>query len=424
MSENDKKMETATFRFGLIAEFVAGARLGYGERARLLREKAARSYKIPHSSSTRVSVSTLKKWIDDYKRAGNRIEGLFPAVRKDRGVHRVLGEDLQDAVREIRNGKKGSTLTAGGIVKELRRRKLIGYREDVSMDALYRFLKNNDLRRGTLKEDRRAFEAEHPNELWQSDVMHGPRVAAGKGGKKSYLIAIMDDHSRLVPHAEFHLSERLGDFKRCLKAAIEKRGLPRKLYIDNGACYKATNTEQVASCLGIAVIHTPPYTPQGRGKVERWFRYVRQDFLAGCDEGLTLEELNERFADWLEGYHGRKHSATGETPLERYRGDMECVRPAPPDLYDYFRLVEFRTVRKDRTFRLHGTLFEAPVNLIDLRVELRYHCESPDKVEIFHDGRSFGGAVLLDKHVNFRIGRNHKIVADAGEPSIGSGELF
>lgn len=424
MEKKDKEYEVAAFRFGLIAEFVTGVRLAPGEKERLLRERSSRTYQIPHSSLTRVSRSTLMRWITDYKRAGSRIEGLIPTSRKDRGTFRTLDGSLQLAIKEIKEQDTQNKLTGIAIVKELRQRKYIGPSDKINLSVLYRFLKKNNLNKTKKVVDRRCYEAEYPNELWQSDVLHGPMVLGGKKKKKSYLIAIIDDNSRLIPHAEFYLSEKLVDFKKCLKNAIERRGLPQKLYIDNGACYKATNVGQVASCLGFSVVHTPPYTPEGRGKIERWFRYVRDNFLSTLKDDLTLAKLNELFSDWVDDYHNKVHSSTGQTPLIRYQQNMKCVRPVPSDLYDYFRFVEFRRVKKDRTIRLNGTLFEAPVDLVDYRVELRFHQESADDVEIFYDGKSFGKAVLLNKGVNFRVGRNSKVITSEQSSSIAPGELF
>lgn len=421
MTEKDRNLEIAVFRFGLIAEFVTGVHLEYGEHERLLKEKTSRSYKIPHSSSTHVSRSTIKKWITDYKESGNKLESLMPSSRKDRGSFKSLDSSLQSAMIEIIEDK--GKLTSPALIKELYERRHLRADEKINSSVLYRFLKKHKLQKKKAKVDRRAFEASSPNELWQSDVLHGPSVV-GKGGRKakSYLIAILDDNSRLIPHGEFYLSEGLENFKNCLKQAVEKRGLPQKLYIDNGACYKAINLEQVTALLGIQIIHTPPYTPQGRGKIERWFRYVRDNFLS--TEKLSLEALNERFSDWLEGYHHRVHGATQQKPIDRYHENMKCIRPAPPDLLDYFRLIEFRRVQKDRTIRLSGTIFEVPASLIDRRVELRFHKEAPQDVEVFFENRSYGKAILLDKHVNFRVGRNNKITSDPVKTQPNPGELF
>ena len=421
MNEEDKDIEIATFRFGIISEFVTGVRLESGEKEKLLREKASKSYRIPHSSSSRVARSTIKKWISDYRRAGNRLEGLMPTRRKDKGRFKSLDQSIQLAIKAIIGERP--ELTGVAIVNELCHRKYIGVSDNINMRTLYRFLQRYRLKEKKTV-DRRAFEASYPNELWQSDILHGPLVKTKKKMCKSYLIAILDDNSRLIPHGQFYLSERLADFKDCLKKAIERRGLPQKLYIDNGSCYKALNLEQVTASLGIGIVHTPPYTPQGRGKIERWFRYVRENFFPSCPKVLTLDKLNELFFDWIEFYHNKIHSVTKKAPIERYRSNMKCVRPAPADLLNYFRFVEFRRVKKDRTFRLNGVIFEAPVNLIDYRVELRFHRESPDIVEVFFDGRSYGMATLLNKNVNFKVGRNQKMTLSEGDSEITSGELF
>lgn len=424
MSQEDRNMQIATFRFGVIAEFVTGLRLDYGEKERLLKQKLGRHYQIPYSEKTRITRSTIKKWINDYKKAGCQIEGLFPKQRKDKGSYRSLDDGLQLAAREVKREKPG--LTGPGLIRELKNRKAIASHEDISLSVLYRFLDQEGLLGpNEAPVDRRAFEASYPNELWQSDVLHGPMVRADGKCKKSYLIAILDDHSRLVVHAEFYLSEKLADFKHCLKKAVEKRGLPQKLYTDNGSCFSALNVEQVTACLGIALKKAKPYSPQGKGKVERWFRTVRDGFLAHLKEKpLSLRELNECFDNWLGAYNNRVHSATKQTPLQRYRSNLECVRPAPANLADYFRWVEWRRVKKDRTFRLAGCLYEAPVDLIDKRVELRFHPEEPAEVEVFLDGLSHGKAYLLDKNVNFRIGRNNRVEATSIPTTPETGKLF
>jgi putative transposase len=420
---NDKKMEIAVFKFGIISEFVTGVRLEYGEKEKLIQEKISKSYTIPNSTSTRIAKSTIKKWILDYKNAGNKLEGLMPSFRKDQGNFRSLDESLQLAIKAIKEERP--ELTGVALVNELRHRKYIGATEKINLSVIYNFLKKHELKKPRILKDRRSFEANFPNEMWQSDVLHGPMLNyKHEKRKKSYLIAILDDNSRLIPHAQFYYSEKLSDFKQCLKSAIEKRGLPQKIYIDNGSCYKALNLEQVTASLGVGIAHTPPYTPQGRGKIERWFRYVRENFLPTCPKNITLDGINERLDDWIENYHNKIHNTTKQTPLEKYQKNMKCVRPAPRELMNYFRFIEFRRVKKDRTFQLNGTIFEGPLELIDQRVELKFHKESPEDVEVFFDGKSFGKAILLDKGVNFKIGRNQKIITKETKSEIIPGELF
>jgi putative transposase len=406
--EEDKKLQVATFRFGIISEFVTGVRLGYGDRERLLKEKLSRIYDIPHSFRNNLSRSTVEKWINDYKKAGYRIEGLYPQERSDKGSARALSSSLRLAIKELK--KEQPELKAPALIKCLKHKKLIGVDEHINPSTLYRYLNAEELKsvnEGAI--DKRQFEALHPNEVWQSDVMHGPRVRFENKEKKSYLLAIIDDHSRFIIHAEFYLSETREIFLDCLRQAILKRGLPQKLYIDNGSCYKALHLEQVAAQLGIGITHSRPYTPQGRGKIERWFKYVRDNFLSVYNQGDKcdkLDLLNHHFSEWVDEYNNRIHSTTKQSPYNRYQAGLECVRPAPAHLLDYFRQIEFRRVKKDRTIRLMATIFEAPVGLIDRLVELRFHPEDLSQVEIFFQNKSYGMAPVVNPHVNFQIGRN------------------
>ena len=182
------------------------------------------------------------------------------------------------------------------------------------------------------------------------------------GCNKAYLIAVLDDHSRLLPHAEFFLSERLECWLDAFRQALLTRGLPRKLYVDNGAAFSSKHLERICASLGIALVHTPPYTPQGRGKIERFFRTVRTRFLPNF-RGGTLLELNIAFDMWQNEYHQRLHSSTGETPFARFASHLEIIRSVPTDLEDHFRKEARRRVAKDRTVSLD--VLAGQINLVD-----------------------------------------------------------
>ncbi len=405
MLSDEQKMKIATFRFGIISEFVTGVKLSYGEKTALLQQKIGRSYEIPGSKKTTMSKATILSWISAYRKAGFRIEGLVPRTRRDKGTFRTLDPSICLAIKELK--QENSYYPLPTIIKMLKHRKVLAINDALNMASIYRFLKQENLSSPNINAtDRRAFEATLPNQIWQSDIMHGPYLTVDGQKKKTYLCAILDDHSRLIIHAQFYWSETLDTLKDALRQAISKRGLPQKFYVDNGACFSAINLEQITASLGIALVHSRPYTPQGRGKIERWFRGVRDQFLPLHQDAATIQQLNERLESWLDEYHQQPHGTTKEPPYDRYRKNLSCVRPAPPQLQDYFRLIELRKVKKDRTVALFGKLYEVPVQLIDRRVELHYHDHDRERVEIFFDNRSFGLAVLSDAAVNSRIGRN------------------
>ncbi|RYZ79371.1 MAG: hypothetical protein EOP04_27885, partial [Proteobacteria bacterium] len=255
--------------------------------------------------------------------------------------------------------------------------------------------------------DRRRFEAESSNEIWQCDVMHGPKIFDGDGKvKKSYLLAIIDDHSRFIIHAKFYESEGFETLKVGLRDAVLRRGIPQKFYVDNGSCYRADNLSFITAALGIKLVHCKPYTPQGRGKIERWFRKIREDFLPSQNTNdLTFIEMNKNLEKWVSYYNSRVHSVTKMTPEDRFKKNIECVRYAPTNIDDYFRKVVTRLVRKDRVVQLDNRVFEVPMTLIDRQVELRFHPDEPDDIEVFFDGRSYGKAFLVNVVLNKRTGR-------------------
>jgi transposase InsO family protein len=308
------------------------------------------------------------------------------------------------------------------LIEELRRRKLIDPWARLCWTTVYRFLKAQGLWEAspTTPKDRRRFEAELPNDLWQSDMMYGPTVSVEGRQRKVFLFSFLDDMSRLVPHAQFYVTERLESYLDCLRQALLRRGLPRRLYVDNGPAFRSQHLSQITASLGIALIHSTPYQPEGRGKVERWFRTVREQFLSTW-QGESLEELNQRFLIWLQTYHQNPHRVTGQTPMQRFSSHLECLRPTPPHLEDFFRKRAVRKVEKDRTIALNSRLYEAPVSLIGKKVALLYHDHDPARVEIFWEERSYGFISLLDQRVNFRVRRNSDRTEIQSEDKISGG---
>jgi hypothetical protein len=176
--------------------------------------------------------------------------------------------------------------------------------------------------------------------------------------------------------------------------------------VDNGPAFRSKHLEYVAASLGIALIHSKPYTPQGRGKIERFFKTVRSDFLPGF-KGESLADINEAFEAWLtDVYHQRVHGGTGQTPFMRFTANTQCIRSAPENLNDHFRKTARRRVAKDRTIVLNDRLYEGPVALIGKRVELLYHADMLDQVEVRYNQKSYGIARLVDIHVNCRVKRD------------------
>jgi transposase InsO family protein len=404
--DDEKKQQIATFRFGVIHDLVGHIELEPGEQERLIREKCERKWVIPFSEKTYISRSTILRWVRLYKDSGGSLQSLCTQDRSDQGMSRAMDQETSLALMRVR--KELPKATVPRLISEMNKRGLVSPGVTLNASTLYRFLHGHDLMELTtpVPEDRRRFEAELPNDLWQVDCMHGPRVEHEGKQRKTYLIAFMDDHSRLVPHGEFFLSESVKSFLVALQGALMTRGLPRKIYSDNGPAFRSHHVEHVAASLGIALIHARPYKPQGKGKIERFFRTVRAEFLTGF-RGTTLLDLNQAFDLWLgEIYHQRKHSSTGQTPFARFTSKMECIRPSPDNLKEHFRKAARRKVAKDRTISLDGKIFEAPVPLIGKQVTLLFHPEEPERAEVLFKGQSYGLLVPVNLAVNCRAKRD------------------
>ncbi len=403
--KNKQQEEIALFRFGVISDLVGATRLEHGEFSRLIREKSRQRWNIPFSNRTRLSEGTIRRWVNLYEASGRQFSSLYPAHRSDSGKSRKVDEET--ILSLVRLKKEKPSLPVAKLIAHMEEKNLISPGFTLRLSTAYRILKREGVSRqqSAMKTDRRRFEAEFPNDIWQSDVMHGPHVLEQGKRRKSYLIAFLDDHSRLLPHAQFYLSENLASWLDAFRQALLTRGLPRKLYVDNGAAFRSRHLERVCASLGIALVHTPPYTPQGRGKIERFFRTVRSQFLP-CFHGESLNDINIALDLWVsQDYHQRNHSSTGQSPFTRFSRHIELVRTPPRDLEDHFRKEVRRRVHKDRTVSINGNIYEAPTRLIGEQVSLLFHEQRPNKVEIIFRGKPQGFLVPVDLQINCQVKR-------------------
>jgi putative transposase len=406
--DEDAKRTIATFRFGVISDLI-GRRLNRGEKEFILKEKSSARWDIPFSTRSTISRSTILSWVRAYEKGGRKLQSLYPDKRKDKGRSRVMDEEAICALVNLKKDRMNVSLPV--LLKEARAKGILPTRYMVSYATIYRIFKRHGVSEADhVYPDRRRFEAELPNDIWQSDAMHGPRVLFEGKQKKTYLFAFIDDMSRLIPHAEFYLNERIDSYTDALVKALSKRGLPRKLYVDNGSAFTTQVLNHAMASLGVALVHSTPYQPEGRGKIERFFKTIRMQFLATIPDGLPLKELNIRLAGWIDEYHLREHTSTKEAPLSRYAKHLHCVREAPKDLMDHFRKRVTRKVDKDRTVSLSGRLYEAPVAMIGKTVTLLYHEADPARVELCYNGTSYGMLVPLDVHINAKVRRAYQAV--------------
>jgi transposase InsO family protein len=416
---DDKAEKLALFRYGLIAPLVLEP-LPRGELTRRAEEIASRHYDIPDSKRRAVTVDTLLEWAKRYRNDG--FEALAPKPRQDRGRSRTITPQLASLIERLKRENPHRTGTT--LLRELA---LSSGNDEppLSASTLYRFLKQHGLSERQLLTPpaRKKFEAELANQIWQADMLFGPWVSRPGGGRRQvFLHATLDDASRFIPHAQFYASQGLDAALDCLRQAIAARGIPIRLYIDNAKMYRSPQLARIAASLGTLIIHSRPYQPEGRGKIERCFRTVRDQFLANLDpkRRLSIEELNDRLWAWIDSvYHRSQHSALGTTPLLRWQRDIDHVRQLPPatDLRRLFFHRHDRLVRRDSTFLLRNRLYEAPPHLAGKTVEARFDPLEVAEVEVWFQGTHQAAARLLDPVVNGRLPSAKPTAAAEPEPT-------
>ena len=402
--------QIALFRYQVIAPLVSLS----GPRGTLkneIKRIAARTHEHPYRGRTQYSFATIEDWHYLYKREG--LDGLLPVLRRDRGRSRVI--DVQTAEHIETLARSRPDLDGRGILAELRCRLPGPHTKLPSLSSLYRFLRTRglDQRRSPRRQDHRAYAFDLAGDCWQGDVMYGPKLPCPRGTRRqTYLLAFLDDATRLIPHAQFYFEQHLRSLKDCLKQALLKRGVPRRLYLDNGKIFRSRMLLGLCARLGMQLIHGRPYKPQGRAKIERFFGSVRRGFLARLDlERIEdLEALNRLLFAWVEGsYHVSPHRGiAGETPLDRWLRLSEGLRPIGQevDLDELFWDQTTRRVAKDGTFSLNGKIFEAGPTWIAQRITVRFDPFDLRRVLITTPDEQTQPAFPVDLEGNRRIRRN------------------
>lgn len=406
--EDERNTEIALFRYGLIAPLLFSP-LPTGQVERALRQIASQNYTIPYSTRKRIGITTLRRYLKQYRAGG--FDALRPQERADKGVPRALAPEVLAKAIALRQEQPDRTTPM--LVELLKRDPELKLSQPLNAHTLTSHLRQKGKTRRILAQSPRAFhrfEREAPNELWQGDTMVGPWLPdPNQPGKKkrAHLFCFMDDHSRLVPHAEFFWEEALPRLERVLKIGILKRGLPQKLYLDNGAVFHATQFAAACASLGVECRHTAPYSPESKGKIERFFETTRLMLLPEVETSgiATLSELNESLWAWLElVYHRKVHSETGQSPLERFQAGIAQVRQADPEvLRKAFLWREKRKVRKDGRIELQGNTYRVDPQFVSRQIELRFDPFDLSLLEVWLDNICFGTANVVqqgrEKHI-------------------------
>lgn len=366
------------------------------------------------------AASTLEGWLYTFRKEG--FSGLCRPTRQDKGTRKALGPEACEALLQMR--RQYPQIKVNVLVRQLIARGTL-QAGTFSMPSVYRRLAehgldprsmkhNPHLPTGPLSGPTKAFECARSNELWMTDMMFGPTLTLANGQViQTRLFGLLDDCSRLVPHAQYYASEKLCYFLDTFRQGLARRGFPDKLYTDRGKIFTSLHLQIVCANLNVRLLHAKPYAAWSKGKQERFFRTLQEDFEARLilDPVHSLEELNRRLWRWIESeYHQRAHRGLdGQCPAQRFTERAVALRLADPQT-DWLRLFLTRTqrrVRLDATVSLEGQVWEVPVHLRGRLVELRYDPFGWERVEVWLQDVYVALAKRCDKQLNAKISSDH-----------------
>jgi transposase InsO family protein len=402
-----RAQQVALFRYQLICPALEPG-LSTKARGRVVRALAARTHAGPFGGQVSYSRDTIDRWIRRYRRGG--FDALLPSARQP-------GTRIDTQVLELAVALKreNPARTAAQVVRILRATSGWAPSESTLLRLFHRHELAGPAATGTLVFGR--FEAAAPNERWVGDALHGPKV----GGRKTYLFAFLDDNTRLAVGYRFGFAEDTVRLAAALQPALAARGVPASCYVDNGSAFVDAWLLRACGKLGIRLVHSTPHRPQGRGKIERFLRTVRDQFLVEvpdstaaelAEKGLThaaaLLELNALFTAWVESvYHHQRHSETGQSPLQRWNDGWQAgghgpAMPSAEALTEAFLWSELRTVTKTATVSLHGNTYQVEPVLTGCKVELVFSPFTLEKIDVHHRGVNYGRAVphRITRHVH------------------------
>lgn len=408
--EQDERTAMAMLRFSLISPCLNGT-YPQASKAAYYRDVSQRPVTLPDGEVRYFNPNTLNTWECRYRRGG--FDALMQKQRADVGSSRKIDDDVAAAIRAIRS--KYPKMNATEVRKKLVEDGVIDDADGPSLSTVQRFVRlERKSGRAEQARDRKAFEEEWSNGMWQADTLYGPYVDKGDGKlARVYLQMIVDDKSRMIVAGRFYLSDSAANFQSTLKGAVRSYGIPRKLYVDNGAPYANAALTGICGRLGTVLLHTPVRDGASKGKVERNFRTLRERFLNCLDtktHRYTLDEINDLLGNYIVRHNATVHSAHGEAPVDVWTADAGGMPPKMPEsdewLADAFRVRDIRRVRKDATVCIMRDSYDAPAHLIGSKIEVRYTPGDPDDAWAVDEDGTVKRIQLTDKVANGRAKRN------------------
>ena len=379
--KQEKQQAIALMRYGAIAPLIAGLDEDYPSKTAFYTELSTKGLVGPDGRIHHYAPSTIEKWYLDYQNHG--FDALIPKGRSDAGMSRKLDDELQERIRYFKTNYP--RMSAAAIYRQLKNDGSI-ISGQVSESTVCRFVNQLQIElRQTPNRDMRRYERPHINEVWCGDSSVGPRLTDADGKKhRIYIIALIDDASRFITGIDVFYNDNFVNLMSVMKSAVLKYGRPKVLNFDNGKSYKNKQMELLAARIGTTLSYCQPYTPTSKAKIERWFRTLKDQWMAGLDmrDFHSLDELRGSLYAYVQSYNQSPHSSLrGMSPQDRFFSEPEHIRRLTQDDIDKGFLLEIeRRVSADSVIVIDQIEYEVDCRFARQRIRLRY---SPDMKEIF-----------------------------------------
>ena len=353
---------------------------------------------------------TISTWYYRYKKHG--ITGVQKKERADKGkTRKITPEELLEAINQVLPMFRQGRYNKMDIYRKIIEKGILRT-EQIAQTTFFRFIREYELLTDNdtpASKRRLAFAMQYANELWQADTMFGPFVKDENGkSMQTKLIAFLDDASRVLCHGQFFFNENTDALIAAIEQAFYKRGVPEQLYCDNGSIYSGQEITLICARVGCVLRHAPLRDGAAKGKIERFFRTVRDRFLGQLLDLSSLELFNQQFTLWAEEhYNATVHSAIGMKPIDRFALDTSRINYLAPNetTDELFFAEDTRKVKKDNTFSFGAIRYEAPANLRDRQIHIRFQRSRKDKVIVYFKNNRIGEAKVLDLVANSKLRR-------------------
>ena len=365
---------------------------------------------------------TIETWLMRYRKHG--VTALRPALRRDKGKPRKMKpEEIKEAIDAVLPRFHGKRLNKQAIYRTCIEEGFFT-RDLLAPNTFSRLVNEYELLKTDKESEsprRLAFAKQHANEMWQGDTLCGPYVQIEGSHRPTKLIAFLDDASRVCVHGQFFVREDVDSLVEALSSAFYKRGVPESMYVDNGSIYTSKEIVQICARVGCILAHTPVRDGAAKGKIERFFKTCRDQFLLRKLDLSSLGALNKQFTAWVEeDYNAREHSTLKMSPLDRFALDRRRIRYLPPNEVnnELFFVEEDRVVKADNTFSFVSLRYEAPRRLPSRKIQVRFARKQPTKrVAVYYKRRTHGHRPARRLHGQRQASKLHKPkVCQAAQP--------